>query len=132
MPPNTPVEILQEAAYRIDCLSRTLRKNKNIQVRSTEELQRIKATALAWFNNYRKNLKIGNADLIIVDTEYSNLLKCASRSTSRDRYQEMLKKLKSILFGLQSQILQNQSVGSKSFTRPDFSPLAPNAQMQSS
>jgi len=53
---STPIEILQEATDSVDRLLKRLKKGRNAQVRSREELQIIKATALAWFNNYRANL----------------------------------------------------------------------------
>jgi hypothetical protein len=131
MQPSPPVEIIQEAADSVDRLLRLLKKSNNTQVKSREELQIIKATSLAWFNNYKGNLRIGEPGLAkAVEIEYSSLFEYASRATSRRRYKDVLKKLKNALITLQAQVLLSPLTGGKTFTKPDFSPLAPNTQMQ--
>jgi len=131
MEKNTPIEVIQEAINAVDRLLKFLKKTKTGQIRSNEELQVIKATALAWFNNYRSQLDTADTNLVkIVEFEYSILIGYVSRATSRDKYQDVLKKIKSTLITLQSQILSNPSVSNKNITIPDFSPLAPSLQMQ--
>jgi len=126
---DAPIEVLQEAISAVDRLVKILRKVKTNQIRSKEELQIIRATALAWFNNYRKQLE--TADTKIVEVEYSNLLEFVSKATSRDKYLELLKKIKKSLISLQSQILSNPIENNYYDIIPDFSPLAPSPQMQS-
>src|ERR1035437_5973675 len=128
---STPIEVIQEAIDTIDRLLKFLKKTKTGQIRSKDELQVIKATALAWFNNYRNQLDTADINLIKeIEVEYSNLIEYVSKATSRDKYQDVIKKIKSILIALQSQILSNPSVINKNVVTPDFSPLAPSQQMQ--
>ncbi len=128
---NTPAEVLQEATSDIDRLSKFLKKSKVPQVRSKDELQMIKATALAWFNNYRAEFGSGNNSSIkIVEKEYSDLFECTSKSTTRDRYQEIIKRLKGALVVFQTQALVESSWVNKQAPRPDFSPLVQDSRMQ--
>src|SRR3989344_915271 len=128
----TPIEILQGAVDGVSRHSKLLKDGQSVQIKSKEDLQTIKAIALAWFSSYRANVQTTDKDLIkAVEAEYSDLIKCTSYSTSRDKYLEITKKLKKSLLTLQSQILSNPSPGNSQVSRPDFSPLAANLQMQS-
>lgn len=129
---NASIEVIQEAIDAVNRLVKILRKVKIGQVRSREELQIVRATALAWFNNYRNQLGTANTDFTkVVEIEYSSLLEFISKATSRDKYLGVLKKLKNELVALQSQVLSNPTVGHhRDMIMPDFSPLAPSSQMQ--
>lgn len=129
---STPMNILQEAAEGVTRLLKLLKKSDATQVKSKEEQQIIKATALAWFNNYRPSLNIQDSDAVkAVGAAYMCLFECTSRATSRRKYQEILKKLKATLLVLQSQVLSTHaSEGNADMLKPDFSPLVPDAKMQ--
>src|SRR6185437_15902945 len=98
MKASSPMEILQEAAEGVERIIKLLKKKKASLVRSKEELQIIKATSLAWFNNYRNGLVDTDKELFKpVEDGYTILFQCSSRATTRNSYQETLKKLKSDL-----------------------------------
>lgn len=125
------MDILQEAAEGVERLLKLLKKSKTAQVRSKEEQQIIKATALAWFNNYRSNLTVVGPDLFkTVEGEYTALFEASTHSTTRDRYQEILRRLKSALTALQTQTLSIQPSYNKPAAKPDFSPLVPDIKMR--
>ena len=131
MQASAPVGVLQEAAEGVERLSKFLKKSKTAQVQSKEEQQVIKATALAWFNNYRSNVGGADASLLkAIEAEYALLFECSSRATSRDKYQEACKRLKGALVALQSYALSNPSKGNKQITKIDFSPLVTDARMR--
>lgn len=131
---SSPIEILQEAADGVDRLIKFLRKSKSPQIRSKEDLQTIKATILAWFNNYRGNLNGVDGGLFnAVEAEYTILFEYLSRATSRDKYQDSFKRLKTALVSLQSSVLTNSfnSGFQGEALRVDFSSLVSDARMRS-
>jgi vacuolar-type H+-ATPase subunit H len=132
MEEKIPMEILQEAIDGVERLSKFLKRNKTTQVKSKEEQQIIKATALAWFKNHRPNLIIKDDLLLkLIVTEHSQLFECATRATAREKYQEILKKLRTELISLQSQILSTPTKEiNEANPLPDFSPLVYDQKMQ--
>lgn len=108
------------------------------QVRSDDERQVIKATALAWFNNHRKLINAVLADdaLKPLDDEYRSLLQETGRATLRRKYLEGLRRIKNALAGLQADQVIALSGSPASWRQPSadappqFSPLIGDARMQ--
>lgn len=131
MQAGTPTDVLQEASEGVERVSKLLRKSKTAQVKSKEERQIIRATALAWFNNYRNALAGVDLDSFrTVEAEYTALFEATSHATLRGRYLDVLKKMKTAITGLQTQTLGSQSTDTISAPKPDFSPLVPDARMR--
>ena len=131
MKASSPIEVLQEAAEGVGRLTKFLKKSKTSQVQSKEEQQVIKATALAWFNNHRISLAGVNQDFFnAAEKEYTILFECSSRATSREKYQEVLKRLRDSLIALQSHVLASPPKFGAHVTKIDFSPLVPDVRMR--
>lgn len=132
MQATTPVNVLQEAAEGVKRLLKLLKKSKTAQVKSKEEQQIIKATALAWFNNHRNALAGVDPNLFkAVEVEYTALFEATSHATMRDRYLDTLKKLRASIITLQTQTLASPSSAiTAQISKPDFSPLVPDARMR--
>ncbi|MDR3519883.1 MAG: hypothetical protein P4L63_03295 [Candidatus Pacebacteria bacterium] len=132
MSSNNQMEVLQRATEEVNRLCKLLKKSKPIQVKSKEEQQIIKATALAWFNNHRPNLNIQDSPHTKeVEFGYTQLFEYTSHAVSREKYQSVLKKLKLSLISLQSESLSASSSYASDFSvKPDFSPLTSNLEMQ--
>ena len=86
----------------LERLRRYLRRRKSQQVTSVDEKSVIKATCLAWFNNHRSEVrKTVDEDLLHEsDQLYKQILAAVDRATSRARYQEKLKALRTQLSDL--------------------------------
>ncbi len=131
MQAGTPLDVFQEAVEGVERLLKLLKKSKTAQVKSKEEQQIIKATALAWFNNYRNSLGGVDPNLFkAVEVEYTALFAATAHATTRERYQDALKRLRAAIIALQTQTLANPQPGGKITARPDFSPLVPDVKMQ--
>jgi hypothetical protein len=66
-----------------------------------------------------------------IEAEHSQLFECASRATAREKYQEILKRLRTALILLQSQLLSTSTQETnKTILLPDFSPLVYDPKMQ--
>jgi hypothetical protein len=82
----------------IERLRRALKKG-NRQVRSEEERSLIRAVSLAWFNNHRKTIgeSIDEDLLADADSLYKEMLTACDRATSRNKYDQILKQLRTSL-----------------------------------
>jgi len=131
MQASTPLGVLQEAVEGVERLLKLLKKSKTAQVKSREEQQIIKATALAWFNNHRNSLAGVDTNLFkVVEAEYTALFEATIHATMRDRYQDILKRLRAALMTLQTQTLANPPPVNRSIAKLDFSPLVPDSKMR--
>lgn len=130
-----PVSSVEDAIKAVERLRGRIRLGDSIQVRSSEELSLVKATAMAWFNSHRPvvtNLKRGES-LASVDEEFRQLLEFAGRATKRERYQRQFRNLRRALVELRSQVIDPTnfiSEGGVGEQPPDFSRLVPDPKMQ--
>lgn len=129
---DAPTLTLEEAIRAVDRLISGLKKKKTAQVRSAEERQTIKANALAWFHSHKPQLTIRLEAMAFVDVDQicTSLLELSERSTTRSKYQELLKSLKTGLVSLRSKIVTTEQTASIS-KQPDFSKLISAAGMRS-
>jgi hypothetical protein len=88
----------------IEKLRKILKQEPSKQVQAADEKQIIKATALAWFNNHRGTItKFVTVDAINgLDKSYQELLAGAGRSTVRTKYLDIIKDIRKLLVGLQT------------------------------
>jgi hypothetical protein len=128
---RAPLNDLQEASDSVNRLAIFLRKTKSAQVRSKEEQQVVKATALAWFNNYRTSLASVDRSLFDeVERGFTLLFEYSARATSRKRYHDVLKTLKAALVALQTSTLASPEPLTESLATPNFAPLVTDASMR--
>ena len=126
----SPTDVLQEAVDGVERLLKLLKTSKTAQVKSKEEQQIIKATALSWFNNHRACLAGTDPTLFkVVEVEYTTLFEAATRATARGRYLDILKRLRAGLIVLQTQTLASPQAGNPA-AKPDFSLLVPDVKMR--
>lgn len=96
-----PIAAAVEAVTR---LRNTLHKGKNRQVRSSDELALVKATAQTWFKNHRPALATLQNDpaFKMADQAFASLLEWADQNTTRAKYRDLLQTIKTQLVKLRS------------------------------
>ena len=96
-----PIDAAIEAVTR---LRTTLHKRKHRQVRSSDDLALVKATAQTWFKNQRPALAILQSDpaFKMADEAFATLLEWADQYTARNKYRNQLQTIKSQLVKLRS------------------------------
>jgi hypothetical protein len=128
-------EAMDAALSDVERLKKNLSKNSSRQVSSAVELDLVKATVTTWFHT-RRGLVVavlGDTTVNSVDEDFRGLLAATSKSTTRQRYLEVLRSLKSTLSGLQADKaveLSMQLLPSSSDAAPAFTSLVADAEMQ--
>src|SRR2546422_2804124 len=110
-------------------LRNALHKGKNRQVRSSDELALVRATAETWFKNHRPALAaLQNATPFkTVDHAFASLLEWADQNTTRTKYRGLLQTIKVQLVKLRSSgVLVAPSVEPP---RPKFAALISDPKM---
>lgn len=126
-----------DAAIReVETLRKILKKTDTRQVRSNEERNLAKATALSWFNSHLTPLKtvVGMDTCEDVSHAYHAILSYTDKATVRTKYDAMLKDLKGRLSNLRKHIVDSareDNPGSSNDAAPDFSLLVGDITMQS-
>ena len=122
------------ALKEVETLQRFLRKRTSPQVRSTEETSVIKAVCLTWFNNHREDLAacLGDDLLAEVDDAYKAILSGTDRATSRKKYKDTLKSLKTGLSSLRGYAVTSvlETAAPTTDAPPSFSSLVADPAMQ--
>src|SRR5215813_12071358 len=117
----------------VERLRRTLKKG-NRQVRSEEERSLIRAVCLAWFNNHREAIleSVDDGLLSDVDGLFKQMLTACDRATTRNSYDQILKRLRTLLSEIRGYAVGPRPRGAKLTTDipPSFSTLVPNREMQ--
>ncbi len=125
-------DVVDAAIGEVSRLRSNLVRIHGIQVQSLEERSIIKGVAWAWFKDHKPRLNNFPADLFhSVDEIYSKLLEAAEHSTSRSRYTIELKKLRSDLIKLRSQLLNVKTIPiDSSDVAPKFAGLISDNRMR--
>jgi hypothetical protein len=112
------------------------KKKKTRQVKGADEREIIKATALAWFNNHRKQLAavFTTADLAEIDKLYQRVLAASDKIVLRSIYLDTLKEITDTLVEFRSTNVIRLSEASfappTTDVPPDFSPVVSNDLMK--
>ncbi|HLE63324.1 MAG TPA: hypothetical protein VI750_09300 [Pyrinomonadaceae bacterium] len=126
---------VDESIGDLDRLRRALKKNRTAQVRSGEERSLIRAVSLTWFNNHRRSIRESVDEDLLSDTDslYKEMLTACDRDTSRKRYDQIMKQLRTSLSGLRAYAINPTPPNATPTTEtpPSFSALVPNPAMQS-
>ncbi|MDH5573269.1 MAG: hypothetical protein OEY89_16020 [Gammaproteobacteria bacterium] len=127
---------VDSAIKESETLRRLLKRKTTRQVTSSEERDLIKATSLAWFNNHYLTVDslLGAYELIEINELYKELLSCSDRSTSRTKYDELLKIIKKTLAKIRTNTVTNALVSTPEITTdqpPDYSRLIGDVRIQS-
>ena len=127
-------ETIEEVVRALDRLRRTLKKGSNPQVRSNEEQSLVKAMCLAWFNNFRPGILAVVDDELLqdVDAYFKDLLAACDRATTRSKYDEIIKALRTEMSRIRGYSLTpapavNQTT---SDIPPNFANLVPDPSMR--
>lgn len=120
----------------LEQLRKVLKRKSTRQVRSSDEIVLVRATALAWFNSHRPTvISIVDEQYVEqVDIEYRGLIAASDKATTRDSYFSIIKSLKQNLSQLRmlsvSSPVAPSSPTTTSDTPPDFSPLIHDPKMR--
>lgn len=128
--------VINTAIAEISSLRTVLGRSKSKQIRVPDELDLIKATALAWFKNHRKDVEgsLGHDSMVPVDEGYAILLKLSDRHPSRSKCRTLLQTLKKDLSSARiAAVAQIPVAPSRNDLEspPDFSKLVSDRGMQS-
>lgn len=95
---------IDEAVRAVTRLRATLHKGVNRQVRSSDELSLVKATAQTWFKNQRPALASLQSDpaFRIADQGFASLFEWSDQNTTRAKYRDLLQTIKVQLVKLRS------------------------------
>jgi hypothetical protein len=134
---NYADEAIYKAIREAQLLRERTKKKKTIQVRGPER-DIIRATALAWFNNHRRQLLtvFSDGELSGVDELYKQVVTASHRNILRSNYIGWLKQIGDLLVQLRSGNVVKlgavpQEVPSATTDRPpDFSLLIQDVQMK--
>jgi hypothetical protein len=132
---NAADEAIFSAIREADKLRARTRTKPTVQVKGAER-DIIRATALAWFNNHRKQLTtiFTAADLAGADDLYKELIEASHRSALRSKHVDLLKKVRDELVRLRStNVLKLSSpppVIATADTPPNFALLIKDADMK--
>lgn len=129
---------IESAVAEAKNLSKVLGRQGSIQVKSDEEKQIVKATALAWFNNHRPIIitLLGDDQIKDIDALYRDLISAAGRATVRLKYLTSLKLINTRLGTLQADHVIELAAAAvpaqtmTSDTVPKFDPLVADPKMQ--
>jgi len=132
---NQVQNALDSAISEADRLRQALKRGNGKQVKLTEERAIAKSTALAWFNTHRQVIAAGLGDQKIgeIDQRYNLLLKFSEKSTTRSKYDEILKKIRKTLIDFQAAnivAIANSASPSSTDKPPDFSALVSDTEMR--
>jgi len=128
-------DAVDSALAEIDRLRKVLKHRQTLQVWSAEEKSLVKATALSWFNNHRKEAQasVDSELLNISDEYYKALLNAADRASSRTKYDSLLKSLRRELIDLRGYVLMSSQNSAPELTPdepPKFDPLIADLRMR--
>lgn len=121
-----PIDAAIDAVTR---LRNTLHKGTNRQVRNSDELALVRATAQAWFRNHRPALAVlqANPSFKVADQAFASLLEWADQNVARAKHRELLQEIKTQLVKLRSSgVLVAPSVEPP---RPNFGSLIADPKM---
>jgi hypothetical protein len=132
---NGADEAIFAAFKEAKSLRKTTQKKKTIQVKGSER-DIIRATALSWFNNHRKQVTavFSNAELGEIDKRYQWVLQASHKGSLRSSYIDALKEIADLLVALRSVNVIKLSTAPPALptadTPPDFSSVSQDAEMK--
>jgi hypothetical protein len=120
---------IQEAQDR----RKITQKKRTVQVQG-DERDIIRATALSWFNNHRKQLVVvfTDSELAEVDKRYQWIIQASHKASVRSTYVKNLKEIADRLVTLRSDnaVRLSSATQPTADTPPDFSLVVPDAEMK--
>jgi hypothetical protein len=134
---NYADEAIHSAINEARTLRDRIRKKDSLQVRGPER-DIIRATALAWFNNHRKQLKtiFSDGDLAEIDKAYQIVLLASHKDSIRSKYISVLKTIFTLLAEVRAADvvkLSTAQVAPEATSQdlpPDFAQLVKDPQMK--
>lgn len=127
------VAALSSAIEDADRLAKVLKRDRQVQVRSSDERTLAKATAQTWFRNYRPAATslLVEADVTPIDLEYRSILEASERAGSRAKYLSTIKILRQKIIRLRSDCLAASPGKLTTVDKaPDFSSLVSDPMMR--
>src|SRR6266481_9318150 len=135
---NYADEAIQSAINEARTLRERIKKKDSLQVKGPEK-NIIRATALAWFNNHRKQLMtiFSDADLAEIDKAYQVVLLASHKDSIRSKYVSVLKTIFTLLAEIRAanvvKLTTSTQAAPESASQdlpPDFTQLVKDQQMK--
>lgn len=134
---RTVYEAIDAAISEAKAARSRVSKVKSNQVRGTDEIAMLKATAQTWFHTHRSVVAAGSrgVDLSSVDACFTSVLEATAKHAAKATYLKVLKEAKTALIALRTASLHSAPAvpaaeRNADDLAPDFSPLAGNEQMR--
>jgi hypothetical protein len=132
---STAVDAVDAAICEVTKARTLVSRVRSNQVRSRDELARLKSTAYAWFKTHRSVVQSHSStvDLSQVDAHYQTILDSTNRSAARRTYLSALKQAEKALVPIRAALLTSPPAPTNPATddlSPDFSPLAGSEEMR--
>lgn len=123
---------IEGAITELERARKRLGKIKVRQIRSAEQRDFLKATALSWFRTHRAPLVgvLPSDVLAEVDKPYRAILEATEKDSAKGTYVSALREAKDALVGARNDVLVSVSMLRTADVAPDFGPLAADPQMQ--
>lgn len=128
-----PISAIDAALSDVDRLLKILKKERQAQVRSSDERALAKATAQTWFKNHRPIVAslLPREEIASIDIDYKMIFEASERAGSRTKYVSTLKALRDNLIKLRSDCVSSVSGQITTVNQPpDFSPVITDAAMR--
>ncbi len=125
--------VIEEILGDIERTRKLLSKSKTPQVRTINEQEVIRAVAKSWFERYKTKFPTTDQEwetMTQIDCDYNDLLDWSYKATSRVRYLELLRVIKSNLIRVRSEILSGSYRKAVSKNILNLERLVPNGEMR--
>ena len=130
---NPADEAIYAAIQEAQLLRKVTKKKTTVQVQGAER-DIIRATALSWFNNHRKQLTVVFADseLSEIDKRHQWIIQASHKSSLRSTYVDVLKEVADLLVTLRAGNAVKLSAATQPTPDipPDFSPVTADPEMK--
>jgi len=131
---NEFINTFDKATSEIENLQKLFKKSSALLVRSRDEKEILKATALTWFHTHRPSIINSLSENLIqhIDSGYQEMLVLADKSPLRQKCQTLFKQVRTDLHKIRNEniTLVTQPVSKTLDTVPNFSNIVADVDMQ--
>jgi hypothetical protein len=123
---------IEAAIAELERVRKLLARIRARQIRSAEQRDFLKATALSWFRTHRDSLAtvLPKDAIETVDEPYRTILEATERSSTKSTYVAAVRQAKSALVDARNDVLVAAPSTRTADAIPDFGPLAADEHMQ--
>jgi hypothetical protein len=124
---------LQECGKEVGTLEKLINKSNTQRVRSSQEKDLTKATAITWYRKHKSAVEsyLPSGDVASLDAEFERMFLLAERASARRSYRTCFKAIRVALTSAKVVLLAApEKVDPTPDAPPGFGPLVPDTEMQ--